>query len=69
MKSTDRKLFACEQEQEPRSRLASQAIDECKQEESDKDADDAAFWKAVYILMHIVGLLAALTMIYKSWGQ
>ena len=69
MKSTDRNLFACEQEQERRSRLASQAVSDCKQEENDKDADDAAFWKAVYVLTHIVGLLVALTMIYESWGQ
>ena len=69
MKSTDRNLFACEQERERRSVLASEALSECKQEESDKDADDAAFWKAVYVLTHIVGLLAVLTMIYEFWGQ
>ena len=69
MKSTDRKLFACEQEQERRSRLASEAVSDCSQEESDKEADDKAFWKAVYVLTHIVGLLAVLTMIYEFWGQ
>ena len=69
MKSTDRKLFACEQEQERRSRLASEAVSDCSQEESDKEADDKAFWKAVYVLTHIVGLLAVLIMIYEFWGQ
>ncbi len=69
MKSTDRKLFACEQEQERRSRLASEAVSDCSQEESDKEADDKAFWKVVYVLTHIVGLLAVLIMIYEFWGQ
>lgn len=69
MKSTDRKLFACEQEQERRSRLASEAVSDCSQEESDKEADDKAFWKAVYVLTHIVGLLAVLTMTFRFWGQ
>lgn len=69
MKSTDRKLFACEQEQERRSRLASEAVSDCSQEEDDKEADDKAFWKVVYVLTHIVGLLAVLIMIYEFWGQ
>lgn len=69
MKSTDRKLFSCEQEQERRSRLASQASDECKQEESDKDADDQSFWKVVYILVHVAAVLLVLTTLYRMWGM
>lgn len=60
MKSTDRNLFACEQEQERRSVLASEAVSECKQEESDKEADDQAFWKVVYILVHVAAVALVL---------
>ena len=69
MKSTDRKLFACEQEQERRSRLASEAVSDCSQEESDKEADDKAFWKVVYILVHVAAALLVLTMTFRFWGQ
>ncbi len=69
MKSTDRKLFACEQEQERRSRLASEAVSDCSQEESDKEADDKAFWKASYILVHVAAVLIVLTALYRMWGQ
>lgn len=83
MKSTDQKLFPCEQfsaerasaqlEREQnyahKARLARQAIDECKQEKKDKEADDAAFWKAFYVFIHVVGALVVLAMIYKFWGQ
>ena len=69
MKSTDRNLFACEQERERLAALAGEAVSDCSQEESDKEADDKAFWKVVYVLTHIVGLLAVLIMIYEFWGQ
>ena len=69
MKSTDRKLFACEQEQERRSRLASEAVSDCSQEESDKEADDKAFWKVVYILVHVAAVLIVLTTLYRMWGK
>lgn len=69
MKSTDRNLFACEQERERRSRLASEAVSDCSQEESDKEADDAAFWNVVYILVHVAAALLVLTTLYRIWGQ
>lgn len=69
MKSTDRRLFACEQEQERRSRLASEAVSDCSQEESDKEADDKVFWKVVYILVHVAAVLIVLTTLYRMWGQ
>lgn len=60
MKITDRNLFACEQERERRSALASQANVECEQEESDKEEDDKAFWKVVYILLHVAAVALVL---------
>ena len=69
MKSTNRSLFACEQERERRSVLASQATSDCKQEESDKKADDKAFWKVVYILVHVAAVLLVLTTLYRMWGK
>lgn len=69
MKITDRNLFACEQERERRSVLASQATVESKQEESDKEADDAAFWKAFRIFANIVAVLIILTTLYRMWGK
>lgn len=69
MKSTDRNLFACEQERERLAALASEAVSECQQEESDKEADDAALWNVVYILVHVAVVLIVLTMIYEFWGQ
>lgn len=83
MKSTDKKLFPCEQfnaehasaqlkhEQRyaRRARLARQAIDDCKQEAEDKRADDAAFWKWFYIFIHAVAVLLVLVTLYKTWGQ
>ena len=74
MKSTDRNLFACEQfsaerasehlkrEQDyaHKARLARKAIDECKQEESDKEEDDKAFWKVVYIFIHVAAVALVL---------
>lgn len=69
MKSTDRNLFACEQERERRSMLASQAVSECQQEEDDKAADDKVFWKASYILVHVAAVLIVLMTLYRMWGQ
>ena len=69
MKSTDRSLFACEQERERRSVLASEAVSECQQEESDKEADDKAFWDVVYILVHVAAVLIVLTTLYRMWGK
>ena len=69
MKSTDRSLFACEQERERQAVLASEAVSECQQEESDKEADDKVFWKVVYILVHVAAVLIVLTTLYRMWGQ
>ncbi len=69
MKSTDRNLFACEQERERQAVLASEAVSECQQEESDKKADDKAFWKVVYILVHVAAALLVLTTLYRMWGK
>ena len=69
MKSTDRNLFSCEQERERRSVLASEAVSECQQEESNKKADDAKFWKAFYILIHIAAVALVLFTIIHFWGQ
>ena len=69
MKSTDRKLFACERERERLAALASEAVSDCSQEESDKEADDKAFWKVVYILVHVAAALLVLTMTFRFWGQ
>lgn len=69
MKSTDRNLFACERERERLAALAGEAVSDCSQEESDKEADDKAFWKVVYILVHVAVVLIVLTMIYEFWGQ
>ena len=69
MKSTDRNLFACEQERERLAALASEAVSDCSQEESDKEADDKAFWNVVYLLVHVAVVLIVLTMIYEFWGQ
>ena len=83
MKSTDQKLFPCEQFSAKRAseqlereqnyahkvRLARKAIDECKQEKKDKEADDAAFWKAFRIFANIVAVLIILTTLYRMWGQ
>ena len=83
MRSTDENIFPCErfsaerasaqlrheQDYAHKVRLARKAIDERKQEKKDKEADDAAFWKAVYILIHVVGVLIVLTTLYRMWGQ
>ena len=69
MKSTDQKLFGCEQERERRSVLASQATVESKQEETDKEADDAAFWKAFYIFIHIAAVVLVLFTVIHFWRQ
>ena len=69
MKSTDRNLFTCEQERERQAVLASEAVSECQQEESDKEADDKAFWNVVYILVHVAAVLIVLTTLYRMWGQ
>lgn len=69
MKITNRNLFACEQERERQSMLASQAVSECQQEESDKEADDKAFWNVVYILVHVAAVLLVLGTLYRMWGK
>lgn len=83
MKSTNKNLFPCEQfnaerasaqlrhEQDyaHKARLASQAVDECELEKSDKQSDDAAFWKAFRIFANIVAVLIVLTTLYRMWGQ
>ena len=42
---------------------------EIKQERQDIVADDAAFWKASYILVHVAAVLIVLTTLYRMWGQ
>src|SRR5699024_7679473 len=42
---------------------------EIKQERQDIVADDAAFWKGVYILVHVAAVLIVLTTLYRMWGQ
>ncbi|MGP9490861.1 hypothetical protein [Psychrobacter sp. AOP7-B1-24] len=82
MKITDNKPLSCEQfsakrasehlereqEYERKARLARQTIDECEQEKRDKEADQAAFWKVVYILAHVAAALVLFT-IYGFWGK
>lgn len=41
---------------------------EIKQERQDIVADDAAFWKVVYILVHVAAALLVLTTLYRTWG-
>lgn len=54
-----------EQEHERKARLARQIIDEVKQEAKDKEADEAAFWKAAYIIFHVAAAaLVLFTLIY-----
>lgn len=74
MKITDKNLFPCEQfsaerasehlkrEQDyaHKARLARKAIDECKQEKKDKEADDAAFWNVFYIFIHVAAVALVL---------
>lgn len=69
MKSTDRSLFSCERERERLAALASEAVSDCSQEESDKEADDKAFWNVVYILIHVAAVLIVLTTLYRMWGK
>ena len=52
-----------------RSRLARQQLAEIAQEKVDKEADDQAFWKAVYILVHVAAVLIVLTTLYRMWGK
>ena len=83
MKSTDKKLFPCEQfsakrasehlereqERERQAVLARQQLAEIAQEKADKKDDDAAFWNAVYIFIHVAAVLLVLTTLYRVWGQ
>ena len=83
MKSTDKNLFPCEQfsakrasehlereqERERQAVLARQQLAEIAQEKADKKEDDAAFWKAVYIFIHVAAVLIVLTTLYRMWGQ
>lgn len=41
---------------------------EIKQERQDIVADDAAFWKASFILVHVAAVLIVLTTLYRMWG-
>lgn len=83
MKITDDDLLPCEQfsakrasehlereqEYERKAMLARQTIDECEQEKRDKEADQAAFWKVVYILVHVAAAALVLFTIYRFWGK
>lgn len=42
---------------------------EIRQERQDIVADDAAFWKASYILVHVAAVLIVLSTLYRMWGQ
>ena len=42
---------------------------EIKQERQDIVADDAAFRKASYILVHVAAVLIVLTTLYRMWGK
>ena len=42
---------------------------EIKQERQDIVADDAAFWKASFILVHVAAVLIVLTTLYRMWGK
>ncbi len=79
MKSTDENLFPCERFNAERAsaqieheiRYTQQVADaekviEDKKQDKDKDA---AFWKAVYILIHVAAVLLVLTTLYRMWGQ
>lgn len=83
MKSTDKNLFPCErfdaerasaqlkheQEYARKARLARRAIDECELEKLDKQSDDDAFWRVVYIFIHIAAVLLVLLTVYRYWGK
>ena len=83
MKITDKNPLPCEQfsaklasehlereqEYERKTRLARQTIDECEQEKADNEEDDAAFWKVVYILVHVAAAALVLFTIYRFWGK
>lgn len=42
---------------------------EIKQERQDIAADDKAFWKVVYVLIHVAALLLVLVTLYRMWGK
>ena len=83
MKSTDQNPFPCEQFSAERAsaqlrheqnyahkvRLARKTIDEAKQEKKDKEADDAAFWKAFYIFIHVAAVALVLFTVIHFWRQ
>lgn len=41
---------------------------EIKQERQDIAADEAAFWKIVYVLFNVVGFFVVLSIAYEFWG-
>lgn len=57
---------ASTQEQyERKVRLSRQIIDECEKEKKDMEADQAIFWKVIYILVHVAAAaLVLFTLIY-----
>jgi hypothetical protein len=58
-----------EQEHERKARLARQTINECEQEAKDKEADEAAFWKLVYVLVHVAAAALVLFTLIYFWGK
>lgn len=58
-----------EQEYARKARLARQQLAEIAQEKADKKDDDAAFWKAVYIFIHVAAILVVVTTLYRVWGK
>jgi DNA-binding XRE family transcriptional regulator len=61
---------ATDQEQyERKARLARQTINECEQEAKDKEADEAAFWKLVYALVHVAAAALVLFTLIYFWSK
>lgn len=59
-----------EQDYAQKARLARRKIeDERQQEIKDKAADEAFFWRVIYIVVHVAAALLVLSAIYKYWGK
>lgn len=58
-----------EQDYAHKARLARRKIENERQQEiKDKAADEAFFWKMIYIVVHVAVALLVLSAIYKYWG-
>lgn len=80
MKSTDQKLFPCEQFNAERASAQiqhevsyTQQVSEAKQSIEDKKQskvdDDVFFYKALYIFIHVAAVLLVLLTVYHFWGK